>query len=209
MIIKDVYKNGFIIFLLSELIFFFSFFWVLFDELIVININFLDNWIPYGINFPYPFFIPFLNTIILLLRGIFINIFLFKFLLSKKNLINFILVLFLGFIFIFIQILEYYLLNYIFSDSIFRRNFFLLTGFHGFHVFLGFFFLIFCFFSIYNLLINKENLNFNFSILYWHFVDLIWIFVFLFIYYFNYLEYILLKILFCLIKENFLILFIL
>jgi heme/copper-type cytochrome/quinol oxidase subunit 3 len=45
---------------------------------------------------------------------------------------------------------------------------------------------------------NKSNiLRIEFSIIYWHFVDVIWLFLFIFIYWWRYLKFILIKILIC------------
>lgn len=71
-----------------------------------------------------------------------------------------------------------------FSDSLFGRIFFFSTGFHGFHVFLGLIFLIINFIRYFKLnIFNFKNIqSLEFSIIYWHFVDVIWLILFIFIY---------------------------
>ena len=59
--------------------------------------------------------------------------------------------------------------------------FFFGTGFHGFHVFVGLLLLILC--HVMRLyLINNISFYLNCALLYWHFVDVIWLFLFSFIY---------------------------
>ena len=52
--------------------------------------------------------------------------------------------MFLGFIFTCFQAFEYVSANFTISDSIYGSTFFLATGFHGFHVFIGTVFLTVC-----------------------------------------------------------------
>jgi cytochrome c oxidase subunit 3 len=47
-----------------------------------------------------------------------------------------------GYLFIQIQLFEYFYSNFTFRDSVFGSLFFFITGFHGFHVFFGLFFLL-------------------------------------------------------------------
>jgi cytochrome c oxidase subunit III len=67
------------------------------------------------------------------------------------------------------------------SKGLFGATFFVLTGFHGFHVFSGVVYL-----TTVLLLSNKfsaENHNaVEIAGLYWHFVDLVWILIFTFVY---------------------------
>jgi heme/copper-type cytochrome/quinol oxidase subunit 3 len=63
----------------------------------------------------------------------------------KDTIDGFILTIFLGFFFIFLQGLEYYESTFNLQDGIYPSVFFLLTGLHGCHVIIGAFFLLFCF----------------------------------------------------------------
>ena len=57
------------------------------------------------------------------------------------------------------------------------------TGFHGVHVIIGTIFLIVCFFrGLKGQLKPKKHLGFEFAAWYWHFVDVVWLFLFTFIY---------------------------
>jgi heme/copper-type cytochrome/quinol oxidase subunit 3 len=54
--------------------------------------------------------------------------------------------IFLGFFFVVLQGFEYYETSFHFFDSVYACSFFMLTGLHGFHVIVGAFFLLVCFF---------------------------------------------------------------
>ena len=57
------------------------------------------------------------------------------------------------------------------------------TGFHGVHVIIGTLFLIVCFFrGLTGHFCAKKHLGFEFAAWYWHFVDVIWLFLFTFVY---------------------------
>lgn len=102
-------------------------------------------------------------------------------------------------IFIIIQLFEYWSINYRIIENNFFNIFYSLTGIHGIHVFIGLIFLLFCYFK-YNTL-NKKRIILIFRIIYWHFVDIIWLFLFLVIYYYRNLKNNLKRILICLIKS--------
>jgi cytochrome c oxidase subunit III len=93
------------------------------------------------------------------------------------------LTIFLGLFFVGVQFYEYKNCNFSFNDGIYACAFLSLTGLHGFHVILGVFALIICFFNFYKKnYSSKYHQSFEFAIWYWHFVDVIWIAVYLLIY---------------------------
>jgi cytochrome c oxidase subunit 3 len=94
----------------------------------------------------------------------------------------------LGFIFVYLQYLEYHeaYVEYglFMSSGIYGSTFFMLTGFHGFHVCLGAFMLL-----VQWLRSAKgghftpdDHFGFEASSWYWHFVDVVWVGLFLFVY---------------------------
>jgi len=110
---------------------------------------------------------------------------------EKFNL-NLLFTAFFGFVFVVIQGVEWYELlhhGYTAPASLFGATFYVLTGFHGFHVLMGVVALI-SFWTMSCLKGNDGELTFNKGNtmpietlgLYWHFVDLVWIILFTVIY---------------------------
>jgi heme/copper-type cytochrome/quinol oxidase subunit 3 len=91
-----------------------------------------------------------------------------------------------GMVFLFGQMREYILLiesNVTISKNVFGSAFFTLTGFHGFHVFIGLIFLLIVLNMIFTGKFKKiEATAFRSAALYWHFVDAVWVVVFSVVY---------------------------
>lgn len=187
-VLKSI-KLGIILFILSEIIFFFSFFWCYFHIYLSPRVEIGNLWPSKRILIFNPYNIPLLNTLILLSSGIRITWCHYSIL--KNNYINRInsikLTLFLGTIFIIFQYKEYNESYFTISDSIYGSIFFLLTGFHGLHVIIGTIFILVIFIRLKNFHFSKiHHLGFEISSWYWHFVDLVWLFLYLFIYWIAY-----------------------
>ena len=70
------------------------------------------------------------------------------------------------------------------SDSVYGSSFYASTGLHGLHVIIGTIFIAVGFFRIINYhLTNSHHIGYEASILYWHFVDVVWLFLFIAVYY--------------------------
>ena len=97
---------------------------------------------------------------------------------------HFLLTLGLAVFFTISQGLEYLDSAVCISDGVYGSTFFVMTGFHGFHVVVGTIFLAVCFGRI-----LKHRYSFvhfvglECAIWYWHFVDVVWLFLFFFVYY--------------------------
>jgi len=104
----------------------------------------------------------------------------------------------LGILFLMLQMYEFKNANFAINDSVYGSNFYMITGFHGFHVFLGLYLILLCFLrmfskhSPYKRIRDKRKkyeytpancVGLQLTLWYWHFVDVIWIFVFIFVYY--------------------------
>jgi cytochrome c oxidase subunit 3 len=133
--------------------------------------------------------IPLLNTLLLLASGITLTIAHHALKAGERGKILFWLAatVVLGAIFMYFQIYEYAHaygdLNLKLSSGIYGSTFFMLTGFHGMHVTLGAIMLAVMWFRVAKGHFTKDN-HFAFEAVawYWHFVDVVWLILFLFVY---------------------------
>ncbi len=135
------------------------------------------------------FGIPFLNTLILLLSGLTVT--LAHHALKKEHRKQLVFWLAatvaLGFTFIYFQVYEYHEayteLGLTLGSGIYGATFFMLTGFHGMHVTLGAIMLAVIMFRAMKGHFKPEN-HFAFEAVawYWHFVDVVWLGLFIFVY---------------------------
>ena len=94
----------------------------------------------------------------------------------------------LGMIFIVLQAAEYYeayeQFGLTLNSGIYGSTFFMLTGFHGFHVFMGMTMLLIQWLRSVRggHFTADDHFGFEASSWYWHFVDVVWVFLFLFVY---------------------------
>ena len=183
------FKTGIILFITSEVMFFVSFFWCYFDFVLVVDFELGGVWPPKGIQRINPFRIPLLNTLILLSSGVVITWAHFSILNNDWffSVLTLLFTLILGVYFLCVQFEEYVDATYTFIRSGYGRIFFLATGFHGFHVLLGCILLSRRLVRLVNLRADAlRHYNFEFSAWYWHFVDVVWLFLFVFIYWWGY-----------------------
>ena len=178
-------RVGMLLFILSEVFFFVSFFWAFYDASLSPTLEVGIVWPPKGVSPLSIYSVPLLNTIILLSRGItvtwahhaIINNF------FNKSVVALFLTVFLGVFFLLMQWAEYVEASFTLADGIYGSTFFLATGFHGMHVLVG---TVFLFYSLILLVQGKLLYNHHFSFeagaWYWHFVDVVWLILFLSIY---------------------------
>ncbi|MEO1391391.1 MAG: heme-copper oxidase subunit III [Cyanobacteria bacterium J06634_5] len=170
---------GFIVFLLSESVIFFSFF----VGYIVYKTNATD-WLPAGFE-GLDVREPFINTIVLVSSS-FVIYFAERFL-RKENLWGFrifwLLTMAMGTFFLYGQAVEWMGLPFGFTSGVFGGTFYLLTGFHGLHVLTGV--------LLQGIMLGRSFIPGNYeegefgveaTSLFWHFVDVIWILLFVLIY---------------------------
>ena len=178
-------RNGMLLFIFSEIMFFFSFFWAFFHSSLAPISEIGSSWPPLGIETINTWGIPLLNTIILLSSGATITWAHHAIIRgNRKNaIISLLITIFLAFFFTFIQAYEYIETTFFISDNIYGTTFFLLTGFHGLHVIIG---SIFILISLIRLILHhfskQHFFGFEAAAWYWHFVDVIWLFLFITLY---------------------------
>lgn len=176
---------GFGLFLVSELMFFFSLFWAFFYLSLNPAVELGGVWPPSGIIPMSATGIPLLNTVLLLWSGVTLTYAHNR--LSADDtayhLMGMCLTLLLGLAFLLLQALEYYSAQFDISDGVYGSCFYLLTGFHGLHVLIGFIFLLVnsCRVSAHHFY-RRTHLGFLMGAWYWHFVDVVWLGVYLAVY---------------------------
>nr|YP_009045917.1 cytochrome c oxidase subunit III [Myomenippe fornasinii]CDR98400.1 cytochrome c oxidase subunit 3 [Myomenippe fornasinii] len=184
MVVKGL-RWGMILFILSEVLFFFSFFWAFFHSSLAPTVEIGMNWPPLGIQPFNPFQIPLLNTTILLSSGA--SVTWAHHAIMESNHTQAIqslgLTIILGFYFTLLQAFEYFEAPFSIADSVFGSTFFVATGFHGLHVIIGTSFLFVCFIRLFFChFSSNHHVGFEAAAWYWHFVDVVWLFLYVFIY---------------------------
>jgi cytochrome c oxidase subunit 3 len=133
--------------------------------------------------------LPFLNTLILLSSGVSCT-WAHHGLLAKKRdqlIKGLIVTVALGFLFVAFQAFEYHEayteMGLTLGSGVYGSTFFMLTGFHGFHVCVGAIILSVVLFRSWRGHFQPENhFAFEAAAWYWHFVDVVWLGLFVFVY---------------------------
>jgi len=176
---------GIILFIVSEVCFFFAFFWAFFHRSLAPTPELGCCWPPIGITPINPFRVPLLNTAVLLASGVTVTWAHHSLIEGKQN--RAIQALFitvsLGIYFTVLQLGEYATAPFSIADRVYGSTFFVATGFHGAHVIIGSSFLIICLMrTIIMHFSTGHHFGFEAAAWYWHFVDVVWICLYLSIY---------------------------
>nr|QUO99366.1 cytochrome c oxidase subunit III [Atkinsoniella xanthonota] len=178
-------KLGMILFIVSEILFFSSFFWAFFHSSLTPSMEIGLQWPPFGIKTFDPINIPMLNTMILISSGVSIT-WAHNAIINKnysQMIQSTILTICLGIYFSLLQLYEYMESPFCISDSIYGSTFFMSTGFHGIHVIIGTIFISVSMFRMMKLHFSKNHhVGFESSAWYWHFVDVVWLFLYISVY---------------------------
>lgn len=187
-VVVIILRYRFIIFILSEIFFFISFFWRYFHMILSPALEVGIIWPPAGLLLFDPIGIPLLNSFLLINSGMFVTlshhyILLSNIYISKITLIFGILY---GVIFLLFQVIEYFESSFRISDSVYGSLFYIITGFHGLHVFIGTLFLIYTLYRIIeNHFLSSHHCGFEIAAWYWHFVDVVWLFLYVIVYWWS------------------------
>lgn len=178
-------RYGILLFIVSEILFFTSFFWAFFHRSLAPTVDIGATWPPLGISPFNPLEVPLLNTIVLLASGVSVTwahhaLIAGNHAQASKGLF---ITISLGLYFTFLQALEYYEASFRLADRVYGTTFFVATGFHGLHVIVGTLFLL-----VSAIRIRKghfrasHHFGFEGAAWYWHFVDVVWLFLYVTIY---------------------------
>jgi cytochrome c oxidase subunit 3 len=196
-------RYGMVLFIASEVMFFVAWFWIFFEMALFHHHRTLSNiddvrtawatWPPKGVEIVPAFHLPLVNTLTLLLSGTTVTW--AHHALQKGDRqaakIGLLLTILLGVMFTSIQVYEYHHIlaeKFFFSPDaanagLFGSAFFMATGFHGFHVLIGTIFLTICLLRLMaGGFTPKQHFGFEAAAWYWHFVDVVWLFLFAFVY---------------------------
>ncbi len=205
-------RYGMILFIASEVMFFVAWFWMFFEMTIYHGhraewmVPLWDegtaaawaSWPPPHVETFDPFHLPLINTLILLLSGTTVTWAHHALQQGdRKGARNgLILTVLLGVLFSWVQFaVEYPEAGFAFGNmgdtttaTVYGASFFMATGFHGFHVVIGTIFLAVC---LLRLLAGhftpQKHFGLEAAAWYWHFVDVVWLFLFTFVYVMPYL----------------------
>ena len=196
-------RYGMILFIASEVMFFVAWFWMFFEMALFHDVrtasaveevrNAWNAWPPMGVEPVGAWELPLVNTLTLLLSGTTVTWAHHALQTGDRRgaKIGLFLTICLGVLFTSIQAYEYnhILGHHLFfseesaSGGLYGSSFFMATGFHGFHVLIGTIFLTVCLIRLYaGGFSPKQHFGFEAAAWYWHFVDVVWLFLFTFIY---------------------------
>ena len=183
-------RYGFILFIMSEVMFFLAWFWSFFKHAMypMGDMSPLQDgqFPPAGIEVFDTWHLPLINTLILLCSGAAATWAHHAIAHDedRKSMVQgLVIAVGLGVLFTIFQAYEYQHAAFGFSGNIYGANFFMATGFHGFHVIVGTIFLAICMLRAMRGHFTKDqHLGFEAAAWYWHFVDVVWLFLFAAIY---------------------------
>ena len=194
-------KYGMVLFIVSEIMFFAAWFWSFFELAIFYparvgetfdstspvweGLTAFAQWPPTGVTTFDPFHLPLINTLILLLSGTTVTAAHHALQHDKMDNAKFMLLLtiILGVAFTCLQVYEYSEAQFTFDGTLYGSAFFMATGFHGLHVLIGTIFLLVCWGRLLKGGFKPEkHFGFEAAAWYWHFVDVVWLFLFAFVY---------------------------
>jgi cytochrome c oxidase subunit 3 len=178
-------RMGMLLFIVSEIMFFFAFFWAFFHSSFNPSHAIGGVWPPAFIVTLDPWKVPLLNTCLLLSSGASVTWAHHSIVMGSKfqACLSLIITIVLAIIFTALQGFEYVSAPFSISDGVYGSCFYMATGFHGFHVVIGTIFLTVCLFRLYlNHFTREHHFGFEAAAWYWHFVDVVWLFLFITVY---------------------------
>ena len=196
-------RYGMVLFIASEVMFFVAWFWIFFEMALFHHHRTLSaieevrtawaTWPPHGVETVPAWNLPLVNTLTLLLSGTTVTWAHHALQTGDRKgaKIGLLLTVILGVLFTSIQAYEYHHIiveKFFFNDAassagLYGSSFFMATGFHGFHVLIGTIFLAICLLRLINGgFTPQKHFGFEAAAWYWHFVDVVWLFLFAFIY---------------------------
>lgn len=171
-------RYGMIFFIISEIMFFAAFFAAFF------YLRSYNTWPPSNIDVLH-IGLPAINTLLLLTSGVTVtwahHALLNDDMKKCKRFVK--LTWMLGVIFLCLQMYEYNHALFNLDSGVYGSTFYMLTGFHGFHVLVGSLMLMVVSLRLsQGSFTGKHHFYFEAAAWYWHFVDVVWVGLFIFVY---------------------------
>lgn len=188
-VVKRGLTVGFLLFVLTEIMFFVSIFWAFLHISLSPAIELGTSWPPLGLVAINPWGLPLLNTILLLSSGALLTIAHHFFINGNRGvaIIGFTFTVALSLIFTACQLIEFSTAPFTIADSAFATAFYFGTTFHGIHVILGTVILAVAGLRLKNYQFTSgHHVGIESAIVYWHIVDVVWLFLFVVVYWWSY-----------------------
>nr|YP_003204906.1 cytochrome c oxidase subunit 3 [Millerozyma farinosa]CAY39276.1 cytochrome c oxidase, subunit 3 [Millerozyma farinosa] len=183
--VKKGMMQGFLLFVVSEMLIFVSLFWAYLHSALNPSVELGMQWPPAGMEAMSAAELPLLNTMMLLASGVTIT-FAHHALINgnrKNTLYGFLYSTLLIVIFVGCQGLEYKIAPFTISDSVYGSTFFSATGLHGLHMMMLGIMLALCTWRVYNYdFTNSSHVGAETTILYTHVLDVMWLFMYMVMY---------------------------
>nr|YP_492556.1 cytochrome c oxidase subunit III [Lottia digitalis]ABC00930.1 cytochrome c oxidase subunit III [Lottia digitalis] len=184
-LVQRFIKTGMLLFIASEAMFFFSFFWAFLHFALSPSFEVGMTWPPQGIVPPNAWGLPFLNSTLLINSG-------FTLTWASRAVkegskwsaaAGMVMTIALGVIFMAVQMKEWWDAPFDIRDSVYGSCFYMMTGLHGLHVLGGLIFLFVCLIRLLrNHFSTARHLGLLCAIWYWHFVDVVWVLLWVMVY---------------------------
>ena len=180
------YKLAFALFIWRELCFFAGLFWAFFHRALSPSDVIGCMWPPIlGIRPLWARRLPLLGVVVLVRSGFSINVAHKSVRALKRPIACFsiALTLILGCLFTAIQLIEFQGASFTIQEGVYGSCFYVITGFHGLHVVAGSLFNLYGFYHILRGSYSpRQMVTLKMACWYWHFVDVVWVFAYLFVY---------------------------
>lgn len=184
-VVRKMMKAGMKLFIVTEVMFFFGFFWAFFHSSLAPAIWIGGIWPPEGFHAPTHKGIAVINTGLLIASAVCITLAhrAIRRNKTREARVGFGMTLMYAFTFLGFQAYEYRNLGFTIADGVYGSTFYMITGLHCFHVIAGTIFIIVCYLRFEKRHFSrKHHLGMLFAVWYWHFVDIVWIGLFFSVY---------------------------
>ncbi|CAK7919980.1 cytochrome c oxidase subunit 3 (mitochondrion) [[Candida] anglica] len=185
MAVKKGMMQGFLLFVLSEMLMFASLFWAYLHSALNPTMEMGMSWPPAGMETMSADELPLLNTMMLLASGVTITYAHHSIINGNRSntLYGFIYSTLLILLFVMCQTLEYKYAPFTLTDSVYGSTFYSTTALHGMHMVMTFIMTSICTIRVYYYSVtDTSHVGLETTILYLHVLDVMWLFMYIVMY---------------------------